>query len=157
MVAARFVAEEVHRREVHRTGSSSHRKLIAQEARRTGGLSQRKFTAQEAHRTGSSSHRKLIAKEAHRKGGLSHRRFVARGRLSCREGIVADEVCRKGRRKGPEDFTTISPCYPSCYEDFAEMRPHVELPRNLGLFVTPTHHNRVYSIIGILPDRGLHV
>jgi hypothetical protein len=37
------------------------------------------------------------------------------------------------------------------------MRPHVELPRNAGLFVTPTHHKRVYHIIGIIPDRTLHV
>ena len=41
------------------------------------------------------------------------------------------------------------PCYPVVIEGFAEMRPHVELPRSLGLSVTPIHHKRVYSINGI--------
>jgi hypothetical protein len=37
------------------------------------------------------------------------------------------------------------------------MRPHVELPLNMGLFVTPEHHKHVYSVIGELSDRGPHV
>src|ERR1035438_8516189 len=45
----------------------------------------------------------------------------------------------------------------SRYEGFAEMRPHVELPLNMGLFVTPGHSSHVYTVNGILSDRGLHV
>ena len=37
------------------------------------------------------------------------------------------------------------------------MRPHVELPHILGLFVTPGHYNHVYTVNAMLSARGLHV
>jgi hypothetical protein len=37
------------------------------------------------------------------------------------------------------------------------MRPYVELPRNMGLFVTPGHYIHVYTVVAIFSDRGFHV
>jgi hypothetical protein len=34
------------------------------------------------------------------------------------------------------------------YEGFIEMRPNVEVPTNLGKFVTPYSPRRVYILIG---------
>src|ERR1035437_6163465 len=46
----------------------------------------------------------------------------------------------------------------SRYEGLAEMCPHVELPNNLGRFVTRWRHRHVYTLITLkTPDRGLHV
>jgi hypothetical protein len=67
----------------------------------------------------------------------------------CRGSLI--EAARVDRRRVSLDLELGQPARAilARYEGFAEMRPHVELPRSFGLSVTPIHHKRVYSINGI--------